>query len=96
MTGEMSGITKDGRDTNGEYWPLHAAIANALDGELRPFDVYQGPYIKVGKAKFWVFSEDGYDAIIYREDTDTKAEPFPMYSKLSEELAIEAARYLLG
>lgn len=31
-----------------QEWPLHAAIAEQLGGELEPFDVYQGPYVAFG------------------------------------------------
>ena len=43
MTGEMSAseVTRDN-------WPVHFAIADALDGEVKPFDHYQGPYVVVG------------------------------------------------
>ena len=47
MTGEMRFIDKNGIDSNGECWDLHAAIAQACGGELKPFDSYQGPYISV-------------------------------------------------
>ena len=48
MTGEMHSITQKGVDSNGDSWPTHAAIARAVKGKLKPFDVYQGPYIVVG------------------------------------------------
>lgn len=48
MTGEMGYISQDGIDGDGECWELHAAIAKAVKGELKPFDKYQGPYIVVG------------------------------------------------
>ena len=48
MTGEMHSITQKGLDSNGDSWPTHAAIARAVKGKLKPFDVYQGPYIVVG------------------------------------------------
>ena len=48
MTGEMHSITQKGIDSNGDSWPTHAAIARAVKGKLKPFDVYQGPYIVVG------------------------------------------------
>lgn len=48
MTGEMFSIDQDGNDSNGDTWDLHAAIAQAIGGQLHPFDVYQGPYISVG------------------------------------------------
>ena len=41
MTGEMS------NPVDRDEWPLQAAIADATDGELRAFDVYQGPYVLV-------------------------------------------------
>ena len=47
MTGEMCYINQDGEDSNGEVWELHAEIAKALGGVLKPFDVYQGPYIVI-------------------------------------------------
>lgn len=49
MTGEMHWINQDGVDSNGDAWPLHAIVARAVGGELKPFDSYQGPYIVVGK-----------------------------------------------
>ena len=48
MTGEMAYINQEGIDSNGEVWELHAKIAQAVGGELKPFDSYQGPYISVG------------------------------------------------
>jgi hypothetical protein len=49
MTGEMHHINpKTGKDSNGDIWPLHAKIAQELNGEIKPFDVYQGPYIVFG------------------------------------------------
>ena len=49
MTGEMSWINPEtGKDSNGDVWNIHLAIAKAVGGELKPYDVYQGPYISVG------------------------------------------------
>jgi len=49
MTGEMGYINSEtGIDSNGDYWPIHHAIAKELNGELKPFDSYQGPYIVIG------------------------------------------------
>jgi len=49
MTGEMFWINPEtGEDSNGGCWPIHLAVAKAVGGELKPFDVYQGPYISVG------------------------------------------------
>ena len=49
MTGEMSYINPEtGIDSNGEEWPIHLAIAKAVNGTLKSFDSYQGPYIAIG------------------------------------------------
>lgn len=48
MTGEMAWINQDGVDSNGETWEVHAAVASAIGGKLKPFDAYQGPYIVIG------------------------------------------------
>ena len=48
MTGEMGFIDQEGLDSNGEEWPLHAAIAKELNGTIKPFDQYQGPYVVFG------------------------------------------------
>ena len=37
-TGEMTEVVP-------EEWPVHKEVADALGGELRPFDQYQGPFI---------------------------------------------------
>jgi len=48
MTGEMNYINSEtGQDSNGDIWESHAAIAREFNGELKPFDVYQGPYIAI-------------------------------------------------
>ncbi len=44
MTGEMFK-----EDVTREAFPLHFAIADALNGHVEPFDVYQGPYICIGQ-----------------------------------------------
>jgi len=49
MTGEMSWIDQNGFDSNGEEWPIHAAVAKALNGVIKSFDKYQGPYIVFGE-----------------------------------------------
>jgi hypothetical protein len=40
-TGEMTSVDP-------EEYSTHFAIAKALGGEVKPFDVYQGPYISIG------------------------------------------------
>jgi hypothetical protein len=43
-TGEMTQSEAD----SPEEWPIHHAIAQALGGKVKAFDVYQGPYILIG------------------------------------------------
>lgn len=43
MTGEMYAS-----DLTEEAYPLHFAIAKACNGEVKPFDQYQGPYVAIG------------------------------------------------
>jgi len=45
-TGEMTQGELDA--TGRDEWPLHYAIADALKGEVKPFDQYQGPYVAIG------------------------------------------------
>lgn len=59
MTGEMSWIKPNGDDSNGEGWPVHAAVARALRCRLRPFDSYIGPYIDHKCGRLWLSTEDG-------------------------------------
>jgi hypothetical protein len=95
MTGEMGFIDQDGKDSNGDHWELHAKIAKAVGGELRPFDVYQGPYILVDGARLWVCADDNHPEIafrVYREDTEESSEMF-WYDDY--ERAIEYAKELL-
>jgi hypothetical protein len=82
MTGEMHRIDQDtGIDSNGDGWPLHLAIAKHTGGELRPFDVYQGPYIQTSAGKIWISYQPGEpceccgksgepSAIVFNERTD--------------------------
>lgn len=60
MTGEMSSITQDGVDQDGNCWSLHAAAARATKGILHRFDMYQGPYIQTEQGRFWIFTTDGF------------------------------------
>lgn len=86
MTGEMAWITQEGLDSNGEEWPYHVIIAEAVGGTLKPFDSYQGPYISVGLdlrangnpvpaygfgcVRLWLYEDDDGEPVIYREDID--------------------------
>jgi len=103
MTGEMGRIDPiTGEEPDGTVWPIHAAIAKALGGEVMPFDQYQGPYIVIGEGVrisnppvprhlgfvcLWV-GED----YIYREDTDTTA----IFFLDDIEDAVRAARELMA
>ena len=107
MTGEMGRIDPiTGEEPDGTTWPIHAAIAKALGGEVMPFDKYQGPYIVIGKdvrisnppaprhlgvVCLWV-GEDEDGSYVYREDTDTTAQFFPGDC----EDAVQAARELMA
>ena len=49
MTGEMFYIDpKTGKDSNEDTWHLHAKLAQELNGTIKPFDVYKGPYVVIG------------------------------------------------
>lgn len=101
MTGEMS------NPVDREEWSLHAAIADEFDGQLRAFDVYQGPYILVtlpfGVLKFWIAPAEEfpeYDAVVFRDsfrgDDGECSEPFNCYSVHVKEDVICAVRELIG
>lgn len=60
-TGEMSEVIP-------EEWPVHKEVADALGGELRPFDQYQGPFIAwEGKRIFIGSPEKMWMALIIGE-----------------------------
>lgn len=101
MTGEMGRITPDGYDPlNKETWSVHAAVAKAVHGELKPFDVYQGPYIQTAKGTLWIQcdSKDELTGIVYREGgahTRSGAAFRRFFPAWSEPAAIEAAKRVL-
>jgi hypothetical protein len=65
MTGEMGWIKPDGTGSNGDCYPIHAAVAKAMRCTLRPFDVYCGPYIAHRKGRVWLEArEDGSGAAV--------------------------------
>ena len=50
MTGEMHAIDPvTGEEPDGTTWSYHAAAAQAVGGQVKPFDQYQGPYVVVGR-----------------------------------------------
>lgn len=89
MTGEMSAseVTRDN-------WPIHFAIADALGGEVKPFDQYQGPYILIKEACLWLFIGSAW-ATVYNEATDCTSAEFPLWGPDEIALAIGAARSLI-
>ena len=97
MTGEMSYINQEtGEDSNGDFYPVHLAIANALDGELKPFDIYQGPYVKVGNIRLWIFNDNDGELTIYREDNEQSIKcGLAYWGEIAEELAVNAAKELV-
>lgn len=101
MTGEMGCIDQDGYDPlNKERWVIHAAVAKAVHGELKPFDVYQGPYIQTAKGALWIQCDpkDELTGIVYRDggartrSGDALRRFFPAWS---EQAAVEAAKRVL-
>lgn len=92
-TGEMS---QGELDASGrEEWPLHYAIADALGGTVRPFDVYQGPYIELeNEGRLFIYSEDGMEGHVWNEDTKESSEGFPIH-EMSENEAVDAALSVL-
>lgn len=92
MTGEMhqSEVTR-------ESFPLHFAVADAVGGEVRAFDQYQGPYIAVpGKGRLWLMTEDGTFGVIYSQSLDEASGEFLLHGPDSVSEAVHAARSLLG
>ena len=103
MTGEMhpSEVTR-------EAYPLHFAVADALDGTVHPFDHYQGPYVSIGPNNWIVptgafypkglgivrlwFQGGKYGVMIYNEVNQRGSKWFP---KDCSECAVEAARSVL-
>lgn len=97
MTGEMGWIKPNGEASNGECYSLHASVARAMRGKLRPFDSYIGPYIKVPAGRLWLTSEDGEvgTACLWPDGiAPAYAEPFTaeFFPLDSESAALNAAR----
>jgi hypothetical protein len=71
MTGEMcrEEVTRDA-------YPIHFAIADALDGRVEPFDQYQGPYVATDLGKLWLIDAGGGLCRIYDEQRDRQSPRF--------------------
>jgi hypothetical protein len=89
-TGEMSQGELDA--TGREEWPMHYNIADALGAEVKPFDQYQGPYVRVPEGRLWVTTPegagDGAELIVWNEHNRKSSEPF-MWD--DENAAVDAA-----
>jgi|TARA_R100001530_G_C4231517_1_gene132776 hypothetical protein len=95
MTGEMSWINQDGEDSNGDEWRTHAAVAKAVGGTLRPFDVYQGPYISLPKGgRLWLGCLDGIEGTFYIDGDDQPFGAFLMEDDI--EAATQARELIVG
>ncbi len=104
MTGEMYRMYSidpiTGEEPDGMVWPLHAAIAKAVGGVIKPSDQHQGPYVLVGEGtrpmcRLWIFFGDYPDAgaaRVYREDTGEESDFF--YAE-NVEAAVDAALALM-
>ena len=90
MTGEMheSEVTR-------ENFPLHFAIADALGGEVKPFDQYQGPYILTKRGCLWLSTDDGAMATLFNEASGQSSAEFPLWGPDEVALAVGAARSVI-
>lgn len=89
MTGEMVEVDL-------EKYPFHATIADELNGEVKPFDKYQGPEIRIGSATLWIVHDGNGPPFVYREGTDEQSERFTPYvnGETNTEQAVACARSL--
>lgn len=88
MTGEMSKA-----EVTRESFPLHFAIADALQGDVHPFDQYQGPFIQTRYGRLWLVSdESGSMCHIYNERTRAESGGFFPDATDAESNAVECAR----
>lgn len=70
MAGEMSQA-----DVTREEFPEYFAAADLIGGEVRAFDVYQGPYIRGPKGKYWLCqTEGGSFGYWYNERDESESE----------------------
>lgn len=90
MTGEMheSEVTP-------ENYPIHFAIANAINGVVKPFDQYQGPYILVKYTRLWVIVSDESLISIFNETSQHQSDEFIPNGTTTLVDAVNAAQSLL-
>ena len=91
MAGEMSQA-----EVTREAYPLHFAIADEFNGEVRAFDQYQGPYVRCDVGKFWIQTDDGQWLQVYNERSEKLSNKFLDDSCNGEMLVVEAARETLA
>ena len=94
MAGEMSQS-----EVTRESYPLHFAIADEFNGDVRAFDQYQGPYVLCDAGKFWIScDDDGFLMTVYNDRTDKSSEPFPPYKDetITCQCAVDAAKETLA
>lgn len=89
MTGEMSAA-----DVTKEAYPLHFAIAEAMNGHVHPFDTYQGPYVLCEGGKLWIV-DSGDAAKVFNERNDRSSEEFWPHGPSACRQAQLAARSIL-
>ena len=111
-TGEMSQAELDahGRDEWPLHYAIADALGGvvkpfdqyqgpyiAIGGDLR---VGNEPYALAprlpGLVRLWISSDDGYDGIVYNEDTEEQSAPFPLNGSTAADDAVEAAKMLLA
>src|SRR5271157_1659956 len=82
-TGGQDSVTR-------EEYPVWFTIADALGGEVEPFDVYQGPYISVPgeDGRLFIITTDGLSAQVWNEKTNAISDEFLADS---ENEAVDAA-----
>jgi hypothetical protein len=92
MAGEMSRA-----DLTPEAFPLHFAVAVALSGSVEPFDVYQGPYVRLPAHKLWLVDSEADPGFVfwYDEKTDSYSDGFLPYQSDSDAFAVQAAKLLV-
>ncbi len=87
MTGEMSKA-----DVTEEAFPVHFAIAAACGGTVKPFDVYQGPYILTPTGeRLFLSTDDGYWVCVWNERTNELSTYFPMWDETAQGDGVNAA-----
>ena len=88
MAGEMNKT-----DMTKEAFPIHFAVARSTGGEVKPFDMYQGPYVYIpGQGKLWLYI-DNMRGYWYNEFNERESGYFNPYANNRE--ACKQARSIL-